>query len=145
MRFRTLITLVIAALMLLAVAGCGDDDNGSDSAATPAPTEQTATEDDAGSGDALALAADPDGGLSYDKDALTAPAGAITVDFTNDSSVPHDVVVEDADEKELGKTDQITESKAALELTDVAAGDYTFYCSVPGHQQAGMKGTLKVE
>ena len=26
----------------------------------------------------------------------------------------------------------------------LAPGTYTFYCSVPGHEQAGMKGTLIV-
>jgi len=28
---------------------------------------------------------------------------------------------------------------------DLKAGTYTFYCSVPGHRQAGMHGTLVVK
>jgi uncharacterized cupredoxin-like copper-binding protein len=28
---------------------------------------------------------------------------------------------------------------------DVKAGQYTFYCSVPGHRQGGMQGTLTVK
>jgi uncharacterized cupredoxin-like copper-binding protein len=28
---------------------------------------------------------------------------------------------------------------------DLKAGTYIFYCQVPGHEQAGMKGTLTVK
>jgi uncharacterized cupredoxin-like copper-binding protein len=31
-----------------------------------------------------------------------------------------------------------------ITLPDLKAGTYTFYCSVPGHEAAGMKGTLTV-
>ena len=27
---------------------------------------------------------------------------------------------------------------------ELAAGDYVFYCDVPGHREAGMEGTLTV-
>ena len=33
---------------------------------------------------------------------------------------------------------------STITIADLRTGTYTFYCSVPGHEQAGMKGTLTV-
>jgi plastocyanin len=45
------------------------------------------------------------------------------------------------------KVDVETKSKASAttEFTPTAAGTYEFYCSVPGHHEAGMQGTLVVQ
>jgi uncharacterized cupredoxin-like copper-binding protein len=40
-------------------------------------------------------------------------------------------------------TQTITGSRTSKTI-DLKAGTYTFYCSVDGHRQAGMKGTLTV-
>jgi uncharacterized cupredoxin-like copper-binding protein len=57
--------------------------------------------------------------------------------------VPHDVTIANAAGTVLGHTPIFTGGTKVLSLT-LPAGTYTFYCSVPGHEQAGMKGTLTV-
>jgi plastocyanin len=90
----------------------------------------------------LKLAASPTA-LAFDKKSLTAKAGKVTIDFDNPSAIPHNVVIEE-DGKELAGFEPITEGKKS-ETADLKAGTYTFYCSVPGHREAGMEGTLEVQ
>ena len=91
---------------------------------------------------ALALAADPSGQLAYDKKALTAKAGAVTIDFTNNSPVPHNVTIQQGS-KNVTATASVTQSKTSV-TAQLKPGTYTFYCSVDAHRQAGMVGTLTV-
>ncbi len=90
----------------------------------------------------LQLAADP-AALAFDKQELTAKAGEVTIDFDNPSAIPHNVVIE-ADGKELAGFEPITEGAQSVSA-ELKPGAYTFYCSVPGHREAGMEGTLSVE
>ena len=90
----------------------------------------------------LALAADPSGALKFDKKALSAKAGKVTIAFTNASQVGHDVTIAKGPTK-LAGTNVITNSKALVSVS-LKPGAYVFYCSVPGHRQAGMQGSLTV-
>jgi plastocyanin len=90
----------------------------------------------------LKLAADP-AALAFDKESLTAKAGNVTIDFDNPSAIPHNVVIEE-NGKELSGFEPISEGEES-ETADLKAGTYTFYCSVPGHREAGMEGTLTVK
>jgi plastocyanin len=138
-------TIALAlSVLALAAAGCGGDDNDTaDTAPAPAAPAETATPEPDGGGSTVTVAADPSGALAYEQTTLQAKAGKVTIDFANNSQVPHDVVVQQGDE-DLGATDQITGSTTKTTV-DFKAGTYTFYCSVPGHLAAGMKGTLTVE
>ncbi|HMI82290.1 MAG TPA: plastocyanin/azurin family copper-binding protein [Solirubrobacterales bacterium] len=91
---------------------------------------------------ALSLAADPTA-LLFDKKELTAKAGTVTINFDNPSAIPHNVVIE-KDGKELAGFAPITEGEKSVSA-DLEAGTYTFLCTVPGHAQAGMEGTLVVK
>ena len=90
----------------------------------------------------LALAADPSGALKYDKKSLSAKAGKVTIAFTNASPIGHDVTIAKGPTK-IGGTKVITNAKASVTVA-LKPGPYVFYCSVPGHRQAGMQGTLTV-
>lgn len=132
-RLKTWVGSALVAGLLF--AGCGGDDEGDGGGGSDAAA-------DAG-GSTLALAADPSGKLVYDKDSLTASAGKVTIDLTNDASVPHDVVIEQGGKK-IAATDQITGGKTSTSA-ELEPGTYTFYCSVPGHREGGMDGRLAVK
>ena len=144
-RFPLLI--LICALAAFGLAACGDDNSSSDTtepAATATTTTDETTTGSAGGGGTVKVAADPDGSLAFVQKSLTAPAGSVTFEFENSSSTAHDFVVAEGD-KEIAKTDVISGDKATTKASLDAGGDYVFYCSVPGHRQAGMEGKLTVK
>lgn len=162
-KFTTLFALLLAALALVA---CGGSDSSSDDTGPVAGAAQEAEEkadevgdeveekadevekeaegDSAGSAATFDVEADPGGDLAFTTDEATSKAGKVTVNFTNSSPVPHDVRIEGSDGKDIGGTEVITESNESAAV-NLKPGDYTFYCSVPGHRQAGMEGTLTVK
>ena len=133
----------LAAAAGLGLAACGSSDNKDSGSSTPAPAATTPAATTPSGGSTVTVAADPSGQLAYDKTSLTAKAGEVTVDFTNDAGVPHNVTIEQG-EDEKGATETIQQSKTSKSFT-LKAGTYSFYCSVAGHEAAGMKGTLTVQ
>ena len=91
----------------------------------------------------LNIAANPSGQLAFTKSKLTTKAGKVEVIFTNASSLDHDVVIATSGGKVVGKTPIFAKGKKSFTVT-LKAGKYVYYCSVPGHRQAGMQGTLTV-
>jgi plastocyanin len=91
---------------------------------------------------ALRLVANPSGQLSYDTKQLRARAGKVTITLTNSSPIEHDVAVAQGT-KVLGATPVFAGGSRSITL-HLKPGTYAFYCTVPGHRQAGMEGTLTV-
>lgn len=137
-------------LTLVALAGCGSSSSSSSTtsstASTPAATTPTtAATSTAATGGALKLAANPQGQLKYDTTSLTAAkSGKVTIDFTNVSPVMHNMTIATSSGTVVGATPTFTGGTKALTV-DLKPGTYVFYCSVPGHRQAGMQGTLVVK
>jgi hypothetical protein len=91
----------------------------------------------------LALAANPTGLLAYNTKALVSTSSHVTINFMNKSPLMHNVTIANAAGKVLGATPTFAGGSKTLSLS-LPPGTYTFYCSVPGHEAAGMKGTLTV-
>ncbi len=89
---------------------------------------------------ALQIDADPTGQLAFVTNAATATPGQITVKMANKSGTPHDIVIDGKGKGEVVKDGGVSQFQASF-----TAGTYTFYCSVPGHRQAGMEGKLTVK
>jgi plastocyanin len=88
----------------------------------------------------LSIPADPNGQLAFQTKQASAPAGKLTVEMPNKSGTPHDIVIDGKGKGEVVQGGGTSEFSATFD-----AGKYTYYCSVPGHRQAGMQGTLTVK
>jgi uncharacterized cupredoxin-like copper-binding protein len=142
-KVSALLLLAMAALTLVA---CGGGDDGDTTATTTETTaESKGGGSEAGGGSVVAIEAAPGSDLAYVQKEAKAKAGQVSIDFTNPQSLSHDVAVEDANGKTLGKTELVADSSATATIANLKPGEYTFYCTVPGHREAGMEGTLTVE
>jgi plastocyanin len=133
---------VLVAALALALAGCGGSSNENAGSNTTGSSATPASNSGGSSSGGLALSAPADGSLKFDKTALTAKAGKVTIDFDNQASIPHGIGVKGNGVDQ--KSDEVTNAKTSVTV-NLKPGTYEFYCPVPGHEQAGMKGTLTVQ
>jgi plastocyanin len=112
---------------------------------TGATTQATTTSAGGGGGavTTLKLSAPSDGTPAFDVTKLDAKAGPVTIDFDNPSPVEHDVAIAKGSQ-ELAKSDLVTGGTTSVS-TDLQPGTYAYYCTVPGHRETGMEGTLTVK
>ena len=163
-KLLVLFAMLLAALALVACGGGGSSTSEETGGAAGAVEEAEETAEEAGeeveekaeegkqeaeggsagSGSSVDVEADPSGSLSFTSDKATAKAGKDTINFTNSSPVPHDVKIENEAGEEIGGTEVISEGSNSAEV-ELKPGTYTYYCSIPGHREAGMEGTLTVK
>jgi plastocyanin len=140
---KPLTLLAVLALASFGLAACGGDDDSD----TTAAEETTTSETDSGSGGGggtVSVSAVEDGSFAYQETSLTASAGPNTFEFSNPASLGHDFCLEQ-DGSEVGCTDVISGGDTSELEAEVETGEYTYYCSVDGHRDGGMEGTLTVE
>jgi plastocyanin len=144
---RVSAVLAVAALAVVGLAACGSSsssDNSTTAASTPPSTTPAAGGGAAGGGSTVDISTPGGSTLAYDQKDVSAKAGSVTINFDNKEALQHDVAVADSSGKILGQTDLVS-SGTANATVDLQAGTYTFYCTVPGHREAGMEGTLTVK
>lgn len=90
----------------------------------------------------LKISAAPGMTMKYSTTSLRAKAGVVTIVMKNLSILPHDVAIKGHGVKAKGKL--VSKGGTSTVTAKLKAGTYEFYCTVPGHEAAGMKGTLKI-
>lgn len=129
MTFRRSKQLVAVGALALVLAACGGGGGSSNSGYTEPIGPPVAT---------LSL----DSGNTYFKpNVVHAPPGIIAIRLKNVESGIHDLVIRNVPGFQVevsGDGDTVTKK------VKLAKGKYEFYCSIPGHEEAGMKGTLTV-
>jgi len=130
MRRRLSLFVLGAALGVgLIAAGCGGGDGGGGGDATPNPTIPGAP--------TIEVLAES---FEFTPDPIDVVAGDFNVALTSEDQF-HDFVIEDVDGLVEASSGDTEEGGFTID----EAGEYTFYCQVPGHRSQGMEGILIVE
>ncbi|MDQ3126999.1 MAG: cupredoxin domain-containing protein [Chloroflexota bacterium] len=150
-------TLAATGLLLLALVGC----SGSGSATnTPAGNPSTVPAASAAASNAPASSSPAASAAATDATATDATAmtvkdftlepkdvtvqGDVNLAVTNAGPTIHNVKIRDAAGTDLGGTKDLKSGESETFTVSIPAGTYTFYCSLPGHESLGIKGTLTV-
>jgi plastocyanin len=129
----------VAAYVGYAAAKPGQDSGELANAGKPKTSSKPAVEQNG----QLNIPADPSGALAFQYSKATANAGQVTLLMPNKASIQHDISIKGNGVNQQGpRVGQGGTSKVTVTLKP---GTYTFYCSVPGHEAGGMKGTLTVK
>ncbi len=127
------------AAYVAAVAGVPGQDQGLLAAAgQPNNQNNTAVEQNG----TLTIPADPNGALAYADAKASAKAGKVTIDMPNMSPIMHNIALQGA---VTGNGPIVGHGGTSSFSVSLKPGTYTFYCQVPGHEQAGMHGVLTVK
>jgi plastocyanin len=130
---------ILSLIAVFAAVGCGGSSNSNSSSTTG--TAATTSPGGGGGGNQLAISADP-AQLKFNTSQLNATAGKVTITMTNPSPLQHDVSIKGG----VNVTGNVVgQGGKSVASADLKPGQYTFYCSVDGHEAAGMTGTLTVK
>lgn len=125
-RPRRTLTLIVVLFTIMAAA-CAEE----------SPARNGAEGEDAAASQARFVAVD----IAFEAAPDSLAAGTQTFELVNNGDVPHNVTIEELDDGPVVEADPGATATGEVELE---AGSYTYYCSVPGHREAGMEGSLDV-
>ncbi len=140
---RTLVAGSAAALTvagLFAAAGNGftQESTGTPGAASPSASPAASPAADNGATAVEVHTVD----IAFEPKELTIPANTdVVVTIVNQGALQHDFAIDDLDIV----SDLLNNGQETTVTINAAPGTYEYYCTVTGHREAGMVGTLTVE
>jgi plastocyanin len=146
---KKLAALLVLVLASIALVACGSSSSTTTTTSGGEATSEgaggaAAQGGAAGGGSTVSLEADPGGQIAYTTKSASAKAGKVTIEFKNPQALSHDVAIEAPGGETVGKTNLIAESATSTSV-NLKPGTYHYFCTVPGHREAGMEGTLTVK
>jgi len=128
----------ITGAIVINRTGVAQDSGTPEASPAASPDASPAASPVAGAGEFTVKAVE----LAFEPKEFTIPAGTdVVVTIENKGALQHDFVI---DELEV-KSDLLDGGSSGTVTINAEPGTYEFYCSVPGHKEAGMVGTLTVE
>ncbi|HKW59735.1 MAG TPA: cupredoxin domain-containing protein [Candidatus Dormibacteraeota bacterium] len=83
--------------------------------------------------------------FKFDPADLAAPGGKVVFFLVNSGSTQHDMAIQDSSGNRVAVSELVSAGDSTVFTVDnIAAGKYKVYCTQPGHEASGMKGTLTV-
>jgi plastocyanin len=83
--------------------------------------------------------------FSFTPSTISAPSGKIVFWLVNSGTTQHDLAIRDSSGTTLATSELVSAGdQKEFDVNNIASGTYTFYCTQPGHESSGMKGTLTV-
>ena len=152
-KLLSLIALAAAAAALVACGGSSDNSStattsggggGGGAGAAGGGGGGGAAAAGGGGGSTVKVSADPNGELKFNTTQLSAKAGSDTFDFTNEAPLSHDFTIQTSSGQTVAATPTFAGGTKSV-TANLKPGTYKFLCTVPGHAQAGMEGTLTVK
>jgi plastocyanin len=113
------LAVALAAVALL--AGCG----GSSPSQPAGSTKITMTE------------------FKFDPATVNVPSGKVVFFLVNSGSTQHDMAIRDSSNNRVAVSELVSAGDSVVFTVDnLPAGSYTIFCTQPGHEASGMKGSL---
>jgi plastocyanin len=134
MKAARIAALLVAIPIVLMASGCGGGSSGGETSTPPGTG--------GGGGGQVVEIPIADSGFAFTLTTATATAGTVTLSAVNPQSTTHDISIKGNGVDEKGN--QVSDGGTSTVTATLTAGTYEYYCSVPGHEDAGMKGTLTV-
>jgi uncharacterized cupredoxin-like copper-binding protein len=141
--FASRIALVV--LVALVLAACAQQEP-EITQQQQVPADQRTDEDEADEpADDVEVAATVEliaGDIFYDNEPSELPVGTTQFVMENEGNLPHDLVLEELGDRQV--IEELPGGGSGEGSVTLEAGEFTFYCSVPGHRQAGMEFSVTV-
>ncbi len=132
--------LLLATGLLFLAAGCGNSGTPS-RAPTVVPSAAASPAASAAVGDATPIVVKD---FTLDPVDVVVTGGTVTLAVTNDGPTVHNVAIRNEAGDVLGTTRDLRTGESETISPQIPAGSYTLFCSLPGHESLGIKGSLEV-